>query len=710
MTVAVFLFLSCVLGHERQIMPSTLEKLRNIGIMAHIDAGKTTITERILFYTEKTYKMGEVHHGTAVMDFMEEEQKRGITITSAATKCPWKGSEINLIDTPGHIDFTAEVERSLRVLDGAVAVFDASEGVQAQSETVWRQGQKYNLPCLCFVNKMDKVGADFEMTIDSIRDKLLANPILLQIPIGADDSFAGIIDLIKYKAVFYRTEEMGATFEETEIPTELKQTAERLRSQMIELAAEEDDELMDTYIHDKPIDSTMINRAIRKATLNGKLHPVFVGSALKYIGVQKLLDGVLEYLPSPLDKPVLVGHKPTDKKKKISVKCDRNESLVALAFKITSDMHGDLSFLRIYQGTLKSGRRVLNVNRNKRENITRIFEMHADERKILDSASAGDIVAVVGLKQTLTGDTICDPKNPVCLPSITFPQAVITMSIEPMTSVEKAKLADALADLRREDPTFACKVDVETGQTIISGMGELHLEVLQHKLIREKGVNVRVSKPRVAYKEAITKSAKVEGKFIRQTGGHGQYGHVVLFIEPLLTEDGLTSREVEFENKIVSNAVPREYIPAVERGVKDALGTGVLASYPVVGVKVTLIDGSFHSVDSSDLAFEQAAAIAVEKALGQAGPVLLEPVMRLQVVVPEASFGAVQGNILGKRGMITDCHMHGNMRVIDAKVPMAEMFGYSSEIRSATAGRGTFTMEPLSYEKIPEQIAQQIIF
>jgi elongation factor G len=690
-------------------MPSTLGKLRNIGIMAHIDAGKTTITERILFYTGKTYKMGEVHDGTAVMDFMEEEQKRGITITSAATKCPWKGSEINLIDTPGHIDFTAEVERSLRVLDGAVAVFDASEGVQAQSETVWRQGQKYNLSCLCFINKMDKVGADFEMSVNSIRDKLLANPILLQIPIGAEDSFAGIIDLIKFKAVFYKSEELGATFEETDIPAELQQTAERLRSQMIELAAEVDAELMDNYVHDKPIDSTMINRAIRKATLSNKLHPVFVGSALKYIGVQRLLDGVLAYLPSPLDKPDLVGHKPTDEKKKISVKCDRNDSLVALAFKITSDMHGDLSFLRIYQGTLKSGRRVLNANRDKRENITRIFEMHADERKILDSASAGDIVAVVGLKQTLTGDTICDPKNPVCLPSITFPQTVITMSIEPSTSVEKAKLADALADLKREDPTFACKVDVETGQTIISGMGELHLEVLQHKLVREKGINVRVSKPRVAYKEAITKSAQAEGKFIRQTGGHGQYGHVILLVEPLLTEDGLTSREIEFENKIVSNAVPREYIPAVERGVKDALGTGVLASYPVVGLKVTLVDGSYHSVDSSELAFEQAAAIAVEKALGQAGPVLLEPVMRLQVVVPEASFGAVQGNILGKRGLITDCHLHGNMRVIDAKVPMAEMFGYSSEIRSATAGRGTFTLEPLSYEKVPEQIAQQII-
>ncbi len=691
-------------------MPSTLEKLRNIGIMAHIDAGKTTITERILYYTGKTYKMGEVHDGTAVMDFMEEEQKRGITITSAATKCPWKGFDINLIDTPGHIDFTAEVERSLCVLDGAVAVFDASEGVQAQSETVWRQGQKYNLPCLCFVNKMDKVGADFEMTIDSIRDKLLADPILLQIPIGAEDSFAGIIDLINYRAVFYRAEELGATFEETEIPPEFQQKAKQLRNQMIELAAEVDDGLMDAYIHDKPIDITMINRAIRKATLSGKLHPVFVGSALKYIGVQKLLDGVLAYLPSPLDKPDLVGHKPENEKKKVTVKCDRNGSMVALAFKITSDVHGDLSFLRIYQGVLKSGRRVLNTNRNKRENITRIFEMHADERKILDSASAGDIVAVVGLKQTLTGDTICDPKKPVCLPSITFPQTVITMSIEPRTSVEKAKLADALADLRREDPTFECKIDVETGQTIISGMGELHLEVLQHKLIREKGVNVRVGKPRVAYKEAITKSAQAEGKFIRQTGGHGQYGHVVLSIEPLLSDAGLRSRDVEFESKIVSNAVPREYIPSVERGVKDALGSGVLASYPVVGVKVTLIDGSFHSVDSSDLAFEQAAAIAVEKALGQAGPVLLEPVMRLQVVVPEASFGAVQGNILGKRGLITDCHVHGNMRVIDAKVPMAEMFGYSSEIRSATAGRGTFTLEPLSYEKVPEQVAKQIIF
>ena len=696
--------------HENSKMSSALEKLRNIGIMAHIDAGKTTVTERILYYAGKTYKMGEVHNGTAVMDYMEEEQKRGITITSAATKCPWKDFEINLIDTPGHIDFTAEVERSLRVLDGAVAVFDGSEGVQAQSETVWRQGQKYDLPCLCFVNKMDKIGADFEMTIDSIRDKLLANPILMQIPIGAEDSFAGIIDLIMMKAVFYQTEKMGATFTETEIPAELKQTAQQQRNRMIELAAEHDSELMERFVHDKTSDIETITRAIRKGTMSNKLHPVFVGSALKYIGVQRLLDGVVAYLPSPLDKQILTGHKPNDTSKNISIKCDYNGSLVALVFKITSDVHGDLSFLRIYQGRLKSGTRVLNANRNKRENIIRIFEMHANERKILDSCGAGDIVAVVGLKQSLTGDTICDPKKPVCLPSITFPQTVMNMSIEPRTGAEKAKLADALASLKREDPTFECKMDADTGQTIISGMGELHLEVLQHKLIREKGVNVRVGRPRVAYREAITKTVQAEGKFIRQTGGHGQYGHVILQVEPLLTEDGHWSSDIEFHSKVSADAVPREYISDVEKGIEDASGSGALGGYPIVGIKVTLIDGSFHSVDSSGLAFEQAGAIAIEKAVKNASPVLLEPVMRLQVVVPQASFGAVQGNLLAKRGLITDCWIHGNMQVIDAKVPLVEMFGYSSEIRSLTAGRGTFTMEPLCYEKVPEQIANQIIF
>jgi elongation factor G len=677
--------------------------------MAHIDAGKTTVTERILYYTGKTYKMGEVHDGTAVMDYMEEEQKRGITITSAATKCPWKGSEINLIDTPGHIDFTAEVERSLRILDGAVAVFDGSEGVQAQSETVWRQGQKYSLPCVCFINKMDKIGADFEMSVDSIRDKLLANPISVQLPIGAGDTFAGIIDLVKMQAVFYETEEMGATFEETDIPAELLQAAERQRHDMIELAAEYDEELMNRYVHDEAIEAEMIHRAIRKGTLANKLQPVFVGSALKYIGVQRLLDGVLAYLPSPLDKPVLIAHKPSDKSKEIPVKCDPNGSMVALAFKITSDAHGDLTFLRIYQGKLKSGTRVLNVNRDKRENITRIFEMHANEREIRDSASAGDIVAVVGLKQTLTGDTICDTKKPVLLPSISFPQTVVNMSIEPRSASEKAKLGDALADLKREDPTFECKFDSETGETIISGMGELHLEVLQHKLIREKGVDVRIGKPRVAYKEAITHAAEAEGKFIRQTGGHGQYGHVVLSIEPLLTEDGHWSGDIEFESRAPGDAVPREYVSDVERGTKDALGCGVLAGYPVVGIRVTLIDGSYHSVDSSALAFEQAAAVAIEKALKDGGPVLLEPIMRLQAIVPQANFGAVQGSLLAKRGLITGCRIHGNMQVIDAKVPLVEMFGYSSEIRSVTAGRGSFTMEPLSYEKVPDQIAEQIV-
>ncbi len=690
-------------------MPSNLEKLRNIGIMAHIDAGKTTVTERILYYTGKTYKMGEVHDGTAVMDFLEEEQKRGITITSAATRCPWKDFDINLIDTPGHIDFTAEVERSLRVLDGAVAVFDASEGVQAQSETVWRQGQKYNLPCLCFVNKMDKTGADFEMTTESIHDKLQAKPILLQIPIGAENSFTGIIDLITMQAVFYKAEKLGAAFEETEIPSKLRQTAEHQRHQMLELAAEFDEQLMDAYVHDNPIGTSMLNKAIRCGTLSNKLQPVFVGSALKYIGVQRLLDGVLAYLPSPLDKPEIVGHKPTDEKKKISIKCDRNAPLVGLAFKITSDAHGDLNFVRIYQGTLKSGTRVLNVNRDRRENITRIFEMHASERKILESASAGDIVAVVGLKQTLTGDTICATKNPVCLPSISFPETVVSMSIEPRTAAERAKLGEALGALRREDPTFESEVDSETGQTIIRGMGELHLEVLQHKLVREKGVDVRISKPKVAYKEAITKLAQAEGKFVRQTGGHGQYGHVVLTVEPLRTADGHWSRDIGFESKVGSQMVPKEYIPAVERAVRDALSSGVLAGYPVVGAKVTLIGGSFHSVDSSDLAFEQAATIAVEKAVKNAKPVLLEPIMRLQAVVPEASFGAVQGGLLGKRGSITDCRVHGDMRVIDANVPLAEMFGYSSEIRSATAGRGTFTMEPLTYEEVPKEAAEQII-
>jgi len=678
--------------------------------MAHIDAGKTTVTERILYYTGKTYKMGEVHDGTAVMDYLEEEQKRGITITSAATKCPWQGFEINLIDTPGHIDFTAEVERSLRVLDGAVAVFDGSEGVQAQSETVWRQGQKYGLPCLCFINKMDKTGADFEMSLQSIYDKLLANAIPVEIPIGAEDSFAGIIDLIAMKAVFYEGEELGAKFHEAEIPPEFAEKARKCRARMIEAAAEHDEELMAAFVNDAQADERAIRRAIRKGTLENKLNPVFVGSALKYVGIQRLLDGVVAYLPSPLERPTIIGHKPEDETKTVPVKCDPDESLVALAFKIITDAHGDLYFLRLYQGMLKTNSRVLNPNRDKRENIMRVFEMHANERRILDCARAGDIVAVVGLRHTLTGDTLCDPKKPVVLPSISFPQTVITMSIEPRSAADRAKLGDALETLRREDPTFSYKTDKETGQTVISGMGELHLEILQHKLIKDMKVDVRVGKPRVAYKETITRMARAEGKFIHQTGGRGQYGHVVLEVRPLVDEKGHSMPRIEFEADALSDKVPHEYANAVGRGVREATGNGVLGGYPIIGVKATLVDGSYHPVDSSDLAFEQAASIAFEKALKEAGPVLLEPVMRVQAVVPDSTFGAIQGDLLAKRGVILGCRVHGSMRVIDAKVPLVELFGYSSDIRSLTAGRGTFTMEPMAYEKVPEQVAKGILF
>jgi len=686
-----------------------LGKIRNIGVIAHIDAGKTTVSERILYYAGKTYKMGEVHEGTAVMDYLEEEQKRGITITSAATRFPWEGAEVNLIDTPGHIDFTAEVERSLRVLDGGVIVFDGSEGVQAQSETVWRQGQKYGVPCMCFINKMDKTGADFEMSVDSIREKLVANPLVLQLPIGYSDTFRGVIDLIKMHAVIFDLKKLGAEFKETEIPAEYRTAAYKARHDILEHAAEYDEEMMDKYVHDQPVDTALIIRAIRKGTIAGKLHPVFCGSALQYIGVQKLLDGVVAYLPSPLDKPPIIAHTPGDEENKVTVKCDPDASLVALAFKIISEPHGDLNFIRIYQGTLKSGSRVFNSTRDKRENITRMFEMHANERKILEEARAGDIVAVVGPKYTYTGDTICEPKHPVLLASIKFPPTVISMSIEPKTSADKNKLGDALASLRREDPTFESKVDHETGQMVISGMGELHLEILQHKLMREKGLDIRVGRPRVAYKEAITKTAEAQGKFVRQSGGHGQYGDVVLSVEPMLTEDGHWSRDIAFENEAGQDRVPREFVGAVEKGVKDALGTGVLAGYPVMGIKVTLIDGSFHTVDSSDIAFEQAASLAIKNVLSKAGPVLLEPVMKLEVIVPEQNFGIVQGGLLAKRGFITDSKIHGKMRTIDAMVPLSEMFGYSSEIRSVTAGRGSYTMEPCRYEKVPEQIAAQIV-
>jgi elongation factor G len=690
-------------------MATDLNNLRNIGVIAHIDAGKTTVSERILYYTGKIYKMGEVHDGTTVMDYLEEEQKRGITITSAATKCPWKDCEINLIDTPGHIDFTAEVERSLRVLDAAIVVFDSSEGVQAQSETVWRQGRKYNIPFICFLNKMDKTGADFEMSMASIRKKLSANPVAMEIPCGSEDSFSAVIDLVTMQMVSYKTEALGASFEEKPIPDSMRKRAEKYRHLLLELCAEYDEELMDRFVHDRTVDAVVIKRAVRKGTIACKIQPVFVGSALQYIGIQRLLDGVVDYFPSPLERPEITATKPDNKEKKIIIKCDRSLPLAALVFKVSTDSHGDLDYLRIYQGTLKSGSRVLVANRAVKENITRLFEMHADQRIALESASAGDIVAVIGLKQAVTGDTICDTRHPVMLPSISFPQTVISMSIEPKTGADKMKLSEALAGLRKEDPTFSCKFDSETGQTIISGMGELHLEILQNKLMKEKKVDIRVGRPKVAYKEAISIPSEAEGKFIRQTGGHGQYGHVVLRCEPIKTEDGNWSRENVFENKIIGGSIPKEYIGAVEDGAMDALGSGVIEGFPVVGVKVELLDGSYHPVDSSDLAFEQAAAIAVEAALKRARPVLLEPIMRIEIEVPEQYFGAVQGNLMSKRGLITDSRYHGNLRIIEAKVPLAEMFGYSSEIRSLTAGRGIFTMEPLSYELLPENLAKKIL-
>ncbi len=690
-------------------MSSDLKSVRNIGVMAHIDAGKTTVSERILYFSGKTYKLGETHEGTAVMDFMQEEQERGITITSAATKCPWKGYDINLIDTPGHVDFTAEVERSLRVLDGAIAVFDASEGVQAQSETVWRQGQKYKLSCLCFVNKMDKIGADFEMAVNDIRDKLLAHPVPVQIPIGAESSLEGLIDLIGMKAVRFDKNDIDAEPRVEAIPEEMKDLAEHWRHDMIEAAAEFDEELMDVYVHEGDITEDMIRRAIRKGTVAGKLHPVLVGSALRNIGVRRLLDAVVAYLPSPLDMPAVAGWKPGDKEHPIDVTCDASKPFVALAFKITSDKHGDLYFLRIYQGTLKKGSRVFNSTRDRKENITRLFQMHANTRHLLDTAQAGDIVAVVGLKDTLTGDTLCDTHHQVLLESIQFPETVISMSIEPKSAADRAKLGEALVTLRREDPTFGCKYDEETGQTIISGMGELHLEVLEHKLVRDLGVDVRVGRPRVAYKEAISRENEAVGKFVKQTGGRGQFGHVVIKVEPLFEEDGHYARHNEFVNGIIGGTVPKEYIPAVENGVMEGLASGALAGYTVVGVKVTLLDGSYHVVDSSELAFEQAGVLAIREAMPKAGPVLLEPIMRVQVIVPEQYFGTIQGNLIAKRGTITDTRLHGQMRVLDAKVPLSEMFGYSSQIRGATAGRGSFTMEPLCYEKMPEQISEKIL-
>ncbi len=681
-----------------------LEKTRNIGIMAHIDAGKTTTTERILYYTGVTYKIGEVHEGTAVMDWMPQEQERGITITAAATSCEWKGHKINIIDTPGHVDFTVEVERSLRVLDGAVAVFDASAGVEPQSETVWRQADKYKVPRIAFMNKMDKLGADFNMAVESMIEKLGANPVPVQIPIGKEDSFRGPIDLIEMKAYYFDDETLGAKYVEDEIPPEYLEEAKKYRERMIEALCDVDDNLMEKYLAGEEITADEIIRALRKGTIQLKITPVLCGSAFKNKGVQMLLDAIVYYLPSPLDISSVKGINPLDGSER-ERKPDDNEPLAALAFKIMADPYmGSLTYVRVYSGVISSGSYVYNATRNVKERVARIFRMHANHREEIKEICAGDIAAVVGLKNTLTGDTICDETNPIILESIEFPEPVISVAIEPKTKADQEKLSLALQKISQEDPSFKVSYNEETGQTIISGMGELHLEIIVDRLTREFKVGANVGKPQVAYKETIKVPAKAEGKFIRQTGGRGQYGHVWIEIEPLERGKGF-----EFVNKIVGGTIPKEYIPAVEKGTVEAMEGGVLAGYPLVDLRVTLFDGSYHEVDSSEMAFKIAGSMALKEACKKAELVLLEPIMDVEVVTPEEYMGEVIGDLNSRRGRVQSMERRGKAQVIKAMVPLAEMFGYATDLRSKTQGRGTYTMQFSHYDEVPRNLTEQII-
>ena len=697
---------------------SRLEKTRNFGICAHIDAGKTTVTERLLYYTGKEHKMGEVHEGTATMDFLEDEQSRGITIQSAATTCPWEkdGTEytLNLIDTPGHVDFTMEVERSMRVLDGAVVVFDGKEGVEAQSETVWRQADRYTVPRICFINKMDKVGADFNYAFGTIGERLGANAVAVQIPIGSGDEFEGIIDLLAMKAYYFDVQQLGAKVEEKEIPENMREEADRWRHELIERAAELDDDLTERYLMEEEITPDEVRRALRKGTLEHKVFPAFVGSALRYIGIQRLTDGVVDYLPNPTEVPEIQGVDPHDKDTKLSRPHDANEPFSALVFKIVNDQHGDLTYARIYSGTLEKGTRVLNANTGKKEMISRIFEMHAKERIAREAAYAGEIVALVGVKNSSTGDTLCDPNEPIVLERMEFPEPVIYMSIEPASQAEKEKLSEALGTIRREDPSFYSRYDEETGQTVIAGMGELHLDIMKTKLTRDMGVGVNVGTPRVAYKESIKGQAEARGTHKKQTGGRGQFGDVIITLEPYSAEqaeeDGLEMKDgVAFEDKIVGGVVPREFIPSVAEGCREVARTGILAGYPLVNTKVRLIDGSYHEVDSSQVAFEQAGAIAMKEAARKAGLQLLEPIMQVTVVTPEEFFGSVSGDLNKRRAVISDTEQRGNTRVITAEAPLSEMFGYSTQLRGMTQGRANYSMEPLTYKAVPDNIAKGII-
>jgi elongation factor G len=686
-----------------------ISKIRNIGITAHIDAGKTTVSERILYYAGKTYKMGEVHEGTAVMDFDPEEQQRGITIHAAATTLPWKGKTLNLIDTPGHVDFTIEVERSLRVLDGAVVVFCGVGGVEAQSETVWRQADRYGVPRLAFVNKLDRTGADWERVLHEIRTRLHESAVPIQLPIGSAGDFRGMIDLVRMRALYHRND-LGTEIEETDIPEELRESADAAREELIAKAAEFNDHLMEKYLSEHDVEVDELKAAIRQGCITSGLVPVLCGSALKNKGVQLLLDAVCDYLPSPVDRRPVIGHEPTRRGEfqDVQINPDPEGPFAGLLFKITADAHGDLHWVRIYRGSISTGTRVLNPGRDKKENVQRIWRMHAEDRIKEDEASAGDIVALVGLRDSVTGDTLCDTKHPVMLEKMSVPKTVISMAIEPRTSDDRQRLGETLKILAREDPTFEYRVDPETGQTLVSGMGELHLDVLTHRMLRDFRLDVKIGRPRVAYRETIRAATEAEGKFIRQSGGHGQYGVVTLRVEPR-PSTGLDLDPVNLETDLKGGVIPQEYIPSVERGVRETAAGGVMTGYPLIDITVTLIDGKFHDVDSSDIAFEAAGSIALQQAVERAGVRLLEPIMRLQVVAPNEYFGDVTGDLMSRRAEIVDTELRGPARVITASVPLAAMFGYATTVRSLTQGRATYSMEPSHYAPVPDEIAKTLL-
>ncbi len=680
-----------------------LDQVRNIGIMAHIDAGKTTTTERILFYTGRTHRMGEVHDGSATMDWMEQEKERGITITSAATTCFWRDHSINIIDTPGHVDFTAEVERSLRVLDGAVALFCAVGGVEPQSETVWRQADRYGVPRIAFINKMDRTGADFDGTLKAMNECFGTSCVAIAIPAGEGELFSGTIDLLTMKFRVFHEDTQGTVYDDLEVPEDMLDKANEYREVLLEAVAEYDDQLLEQFLQDQELDPVRVLAAVRKATLASDVVPVLCGSAFKNKGIQKLLDAVVDFLPAPSDLPPVSGHVPGKEDKVLHRKPDPDEPTSAIAFKIMTDPYvGRLTYVRVYSGVIHAGSALLNPSTGKKERVARILRMHSNKREDIKEATAGDIVAIIGLRKTTTGDTLCDPKHPVLLESMTFPVPVVSVSIEPKTKADHDRLGEALARLAEEDPTFRVRVDEETGQTIISGMGELHLEILTVRLIREFNVGASVGRPSVAYKEAITKEVTTEGKFVKQTGGHGQYGHVVMSIGPSDGEDFV------FEDKIVGGAIPKAYIPSLRRGVEEAMSGGVLAGYPIIGVHCKLLDGSSHEVDSSEMAFRVAAFKAFQDGARKAGPVLLEPIMNVEVVVPEAYMGAVVGNLNTRRGKINGMRPRDDVTLIAVTVPLAEMFGYANALRNLSQGRAVFSMEFAEYQPVPEEVSEKI--